>query len=381
MLNILHLLSNWKWTERAEPAADMVLGQLKMGAKATFVCGRCPFDVSDAVEHRARAKGLDPIALDLAKHFDPLSASLAWPRLVRFLKERQFDIVHAHMLNAHLLGGTATRRALPRARVVYTFYEPEGPRPGLRQNFLLRRYTDGAVVITPKARENLATLFHFPDSRIAVIEPGLDVERYQSPLSREAARALFGLKPTDHVVGMVTRIREARRLDLVIQAVAQLAPHDPSLKLMIVGRGGEGAVEKVIEGPAEELGIRDRIVLPGYCRDQMLTSAYKAMDVLAYSAPGTDPSCRTVREAMASGLPVVACDVGFLGTLVGDGETGFVTASDPTAIAAALRQLLSDPDQREKMARHAALQARERFSNQRQAEQCLMFYDKLESRR
>ncbi len=381
MLKILHLLSNWKWTERAEPAADMVLGQIQMGAKPTFVCGRCPFETSDAVEHRARNKGLDPIALNLAKHFDPLSAMVAWPRLARFLKARQFDIVHAHMLNAHLLGGLAARFSLPRARVVCTFYEPDGPRPGLRQKLLLHRFTDGAVVITPQARDNLAAQFHFPESRIAVIEPGMDVARFDSPMPRDAARMLFGLAPTDHVVGMVTRIREARRLDLVIQAVAQLAKADPSLKLMIVGRGGEGAVENVIEKPAEALGIRDRIILPGYCRDQMLMAAYKAMDVLVYPAPGTDPSCRTVREAMASSLPVVACQLGFLNTLVKEGETGFLTPSDPAAMAAAIKRLLEDPERREIMGRQSGIQARDRFSNRRQAEQCLMFYEKLESRR
>ena len=381
MLNILHLLSNWKWTERAEPAADMVLGQIQMGAKTTFVCGRCPFDVSDAVEHRARTKGLDPVVLNLTKHFDPISAGIAWPRLVRFLRESQFDVVHAHMLNAHLLGGTAARRALPKARVVCSFYEADGPRTGFRQNLLIRRFTDGAIVITPQARENLVRLFRFPESRIAVIEPGLELSRYDSPLSRDAARSLFGLTPADRVVGMVTRIRDARRLDLVIEAVAKLAPANPNLKLMIVGRGGEGAVERVVEKPAEALGIRDRIILPGYCRDQMLVAAYKAMDMLVYPCPGTDPSCRTVREAMTASLPVVACTVGFLPTLVKEGETGFLTPSDPAPIADAIARVLADPALRDKLARQAAAQAKERFSNRRQAEQCLMFYDRLGTRR
>ena len=224
MLKILHLLSNWKWTERAEPAADMVSGQIQMGANATFVCGRCPFDANDAVENRARIKGLAPVVLDLSKHFDLLTVGRVLPQLTRFLREGQFDIVHAHMTNAHLLGGLAARHALPKARLVCTFYESDGPRPGFRQNLLAKRFTDGAVVITPQARENLVKTFGFPDARIAVIEPGLDVARFQSAGSRQEARASFGLKSGDLVVGMVTRIREARRLDLVLEAVARLAP-------------------------------------------------------------------------------------------------------------------------------------------------------------
>jgi glycosyltransferase involved in cell wall biosynthesis len=381
MLKILHLLSNWKWTERAEPASDMVLGQLQLGADATFVCGRCPFDATDAVEHRVLNKGIQPVVLDLTKHFDPFQASIALPQLIRFMKERQFDIIHAHMTNAHLLAGLAARHALPGARVVATFYEPDGPQSGFRPRLLINRLTDGAVVITPQAHEKLVKTYAFPDSRIAVIEPGLDVGRFQSDLSKEEARSLFGLAPEDHVVGMVTRIREARRLDLILEAVSKLAHRDPHLKLMIVGRGGEGAVEEVIEGPADALGIRSRILLPGYCRDNKLVAAYKAMDVLAYPSPGTDPSCRTVREALAAGVPVVACEVGFLPTLVGDGETGFLTPSEPGAIADALRKLLADTVLRQRMSRQAGLEAKERFSSKTQAGLCLRFYERLEKRR
>lgn len=381
MLKILHLLSNWKWTERAEPAADMVMGQTQLGAKVSFVCGRCPFDAPDAVEHRARSKGLDPVAMDLCKHFNPFAAAFAWPRVVAYLRENGFDIVHAHMVNAHLMGGTAARRALPKARVVATFYEPDGPPRGWRQKLLLGSYTDGAVVLTPQARDNLVRLFRFPLDRIAIIEPGVDVARFDSPLSQEAARSLLGLSPQDVVVGMVTRIREARRLDLVLEAVARLAPKMPNLKLMIVGRGGEGAVEEVIEQPAEALGIRGRIVLPGYCRDQMLVAAYKAMDLLAYPFPGTDPSCRTVREAMSAGLPVVASRVGYLKTLVREGETGLLTDPEPAAVAEAIGRLLTDTELRAKMAQQAVREARERFSTKLQAEKCLTFYEKIETRR
>jgi len=377
MLKILHLLSNWKWTERAEPAADLALGQIRLGAQAVFACGKPPYDVPDAVEQRARQKGLEPLVLNLPKHLAPLAVCQAWPQLSRVLRARPFDILHAHMRNAHLLGGAAARRVLPRARVVCTVYEPDGPKPGLRQRLLLSRFTDGAVVIAAAARDCLVQTYRFPEDRIALIEPGLDLARYQSPLSREAARASFGLKPSDRVIGMVTRIRAARRLDLALEAVARLAPGQPNLKLMIVGRGGEGALQNVVEKPAVSLGIRDRLVLPGYCRDEMLAAAYKAMDLLVYPCPGTDPSCRTVREALAAGLPVVACATGFLPELIKDGRTGFLTGANPEALAGAMERILNSPALGRDLARRAAEDALERFSIIRQAEQCLAFYDKL----
>jgi glycosyltransferase involved in cell wall biosynthesis len=113
----------------------------------------------------------------------------------------------------------------------------------------------------------------------------------------------------------------------------------------------------------------------------MLVAAYKAMDVLAYPSPGTDPSCRTVRESLAAGIPVVGCEVGFLPTLIGDGETGFLAPSDSASLAEALGRVLADPVLRQRMSRQAGLEALERFSNKTQAGHCLSFYERLGARR
>jgi len=377
MATILHLLSNWKWTERAEPAADLALGQQLAGAQARFACGRPPHGEPDAVAARARQKGLDAVELDLPKHFSPISAMRAWPGLLRAFRGQSFDILHAHMANAHLLGGAAARRVQPRARIVCSFYESEGPPPGFRQRLTMRRLTDGAVVTTPAARDTLVRVFGFPEARIMLLEPGLDLDRYASPLSRDAARAALGLAASDTVIGLVTRIRAARRLDLALAALARLATGRPGLKLLIVGRGGPGAVREVIEQPAEALGIRDRVVLAGYRRDGELAAAYKAMDLLVYPCPGTDPSCRTVREALAAGVPVAGCAVGGVPNWIREGEDGLLADSTPDSLAAAIARLADDPLFRASLSRGAAASARRRFDRVRQAERCLAFYESL----
>ena len=69
-MKVLHLLSNWKWTERSEPAVDLAVAQSKLDADIRFVCGRSPTPSPEDVAFHANLKGLDPVdALELPKHF------------------------------------------------------------------------------------------------------------------------------------------------------------------------------------------------------------------------------------------------------------------------------------------------------------------------
>jgi glycosyltransferase involved in cell wall biosynthesis len=70
----------------------------------------------------------------------------------------------------------------------------------------------------------------------------------------------------------------------------------------------------------------------------------------------------SILEAMAAGLPVVACDVGGVGELVADGETGLlVPPGDPARLSEALRRLLADPELRRRLGAAGRARARERF--------------------
>lgn len=373
-MKILHVLSNWKWTERAEPAADMAAGQVAAGARAVLACGRAPGEFDDAVANRVRAKGVETVVLNLTKHLKPVAAMRDVRALRRLIDGEGYDVVHGHMTNGHLVAGLAARLSRRRPIVVASVYEPEGPADGFRNRLLIKRLTDGLVVLGEEARERARAAFGVPGSRVAIIPPSIDTDRFCPRLEAAAARGAMDLDPAWMVVGLVSRIRKSRRLDVVLEAVARLAPRYPQLRLLVVGRGGGTAVEDEVGRPAEALGIRDRVVLAGYCRDERLVTAYRAMDLLAYPYPGTDKSCRTVRESLASGVPVVASRIGYLPALVRDGETGRIVELDAASFAEAIGGLLGDRAALHAFARRAAEDARARFSRLAQAEACLAFY-------
>ncbi len=374
-IKVLHLLSNWKWTEISEPAVDLALAQKKLGAQIEFVCGRGPADRSKRrVDYHARLKKLDPVhVLDMPKHFRMLPAVKDYAKLGPMLKRFQPDVIHCHKSNAHLLGFLSRGISKP-PLIVRSCYDPAGPQHDIRSRFLYRFGTEGMVVINDRSQQAILARNGFSPETVQVIEPGIDLDRFSPQRKISEDQPGFGVKPDSFVVGVVSRIRDSRRLDISLKAIAALAEGFPQLQLLLVGRGREGAVEKVVEKPAREMGILDRIVMAGYCDGDRLVAAYRAMDVLVYANPGSDKSCRTVREAMAAGIPVIAPGTGFLPELIDDHVTGRLMALSGESLAKILEELIQDEAKVREMGYRSLETSIQRFSPMLQAERTLDFY-------
>jgi glycosyltransferase involved in cell wall biosynthesis len=377
-LKVLHLLSNWKWTEISEPAVDLALAQKRLGAEIEFVCGRGPADRSKRrVDYNARLKKLDSIhVLEMPKHFRLIPAYHDCANLRQMLRHFQPDVIHCHKSNAHLMGLLSRGLSMPPA-IVMSCYDPEGPPHDFRSRFLYRFGTEGMVVVNEKGRQMAIARNGFSPEIVQVIEPGIDLDRFSPQRKLSEDRHRFELNQDSFVVGVVSRIRDSRRLDIPLKAIHALAGAYPQIRLLVVGRGRDGAVERVVEKPAREMAILDRIVLAGYCEGDRLVAAYRAMDVLVYPTPGSDRSCRTVREAMAAGIPVIAPAIGFLPELIEDHVTGRLMDVAGQRLVKILEELLQDEVKLREMGHRSLETAVRRFSPILQAERTLNFYQKL----
>ena len=354
------------------------MAQKKLGAEIEFVCGRGPAErPKRCVDYNARLKKLDSIhVLEMPKHFRVLSAYKDCANLRSMLKQFKPDVIHCHKRNAHLMGFLS--RGMPKPPVIVrSCFDSEGPQQDLRSRFLYKFGTEGLVVINEKSKQAaLARNVLSPDT-VQIIEPGIDLDRFSPQRKISADQHSFGLKPDAFVVGVVSRIRDSRRLDITLKVIHKLAKAYPQLQMLLVGRGREGAVATVVEKPAREMAILDRIVMAGYCDDDRLVAAYRAMDVLIYANPGSDKSCRTVREAMAAGLPVIAPAIGFLPELIEDHVTGRLLDVSGENLAKILEELIRDDVKLHEMGRRSIKTANLRFSPMLQAGKTLNFYHKL----
>lgn len=371
---VTHLLSNWRWTERSEPVTDLVIAEQQEGADSQLVCGKPSPKARRSTLWECRKKGLEPVTLEMEKHLRIMSATRDVPKLVNVMREHQTDVINCHMPNAHMLGVLANCMTGGKHLLVRTSYNANGPDDKWRSRFLLKNATDGLVVISEHARQQAVERFKFPASRIAVIEPGIDLERFNTSMDREQARARFGFGPDDFVIGMASRIQPRRRLDLLLNAAAELRKQIPNLKLFLVGHGD---ANNVVHAPAERLGISDLLVMPGYIEGDDLVAAYRAMDLLYFPVGGTDQSCRTLREVLACGCPVIGGNVGFIPELVKEGFNGLLVDLDVDQTRDSILALYRNPELRQRMARQAGEDAEKRFRLRHQARQNLALYQRL----
>jgi len=376
-MKILHLLSNWKWTAVSEPAVDLALTQKTLGAEVLFICGKSPEGHEYDVLFHSRQKGFDNIEeIRLPKHFQIHKAIQDARKLRKFINDFKPNIIHSHMKNAHFLGFLAIGKSKGPFSV-RSCYDPEGPGSDIRSRILSKHFSDGLVVISKAAKQKAIETCGFLSDAILVAEPGIELERFSPDRETSDKRKDFGLAKENFVVGVVSRIRPSRRIDIPLAAIASIAARFPQLRFFLVGRGNLRNYKEVVEKPLKELGIADKVILPGYCRDDRLVSAFQSMDVLVYPIPGTDKSCRTVREAMATGVPVIAPEIGFLKELIEDGVNGKFMDLSSESLANVLSSLIKDTDKLKTMKHFALETAKRRFSMTLQAEKTLLFYEKL----
>ena len=354
----------------------LALGQKRQGHDVSFACGRWhrKAEKEDSVEVQASRRGLEPDVLYLDKHFSVNHAFQDVRRLREIVRTRGIRMIHAHMENAHLVAALAARKRAPHPCVVSTSYEPEGPTPGARSWWLYRRCTDGLVVICDAAKAAALERFGLAEEKVEVIEPGIDLDVFDPGRTVQDERAKLGFGMDDFVLGLVSRLRKDRRIDIPVDAVAQLTERCPNLRLFIVGRG---ELEEPLRVEMAKRGLAGRIVVGGYRRGEQLVGAYRTMDVLVYPVPGTDRSCQTVREAMAAGVPVVASRTGFLSDLIDEGRTGLFMELSSESLARHAEALYKGRERVGALSKAALATARRRFSLDLQAERTCAFYERL----
>src|SRR6056297_3937162 len=248
-MKIIHLLSNWKWTERSELVTDLALAQSKLGAAVWLICGQPPPEnAMPDVSICAREKGLDKIIVlpEMGKHLNAFSIFRGVKRLRGVIADIEPDIVHCHMRNAHLLAGLACGRSAG-PLLVRSAYNPDHLARDLRSRWCYRRFTHGLIVVREKVRQSALSGSSFSGD-MAVIHPGVDLERFLP--ERELTRtADFGPLQDYFVAGVVSRIRKTRRLDIALHVLYRLQEQYPHLRLLLVGHGRPGLMKRLLKNP------------------------------------------------------------------------------------------------------------------------------------
>lgn len=225
----------------------------------------------------------------------------------------------------------------------------------------LARAADAAVVLSGVQRDDLVARGVDHDS-IAIVPNAIDPAWLVRDTAPAVARGRKGLPAEGLWVGTVSSLVGYEGLDDLLRAVALLRADGLDVRALLVG---DGVSRPSLVALADELGLGEAVVFPGRVSTAEAPGWFEALDV--FVVPRKDaPVCRVVTplkpvEAMALARPVVASDLSALSEVTAGGTAGALCApEDPAALAAALRRLLADADERAARGRAGREAVRER---------------------
>jgi glycosyltransferase involved in cell wall biosynthesis len=254
------------------------------------------------------------------------------------------DLVHTHLDFSNALGAIAALSlGQARPKVVCQIENDPSRHYHAVSRLLLHLvapWVDAHIVISPSLARAMRPTLGGRARRIELIQPGIDVDRFEAP--EVDAEVVRGFRDgATRVVGMVGRLAEQKGIDVLLAATPRLLSTDAGTRILIVGEGPERAK---LENRARDLGVAAAVRFVGHRDD--VASVYRAMDV--FVLPSRHEGFGLVfAEAMAAGVPVVGTRVVGSVDAVMDGETGLLTApGDPEGLAHAVLRLFAEPDLR-----------------------------------
>jgi sugar transferase (PEP-CTERM/EpsH1 system associated) len=279
--------------------------------------------------------------------------------LYRLFKRERPHVVHTHRWGTLLEGTLAARLA----GVPFVVHGEHGTLETRWRNAWIQRrlwhHVDRVLSVSSRLAERMAQEMAFPLDRITVIRNGLDLNRFQPVADKTAARQALGISPDQLVIGTVGRTVPVKDHPTFLRALARV--RDAGVRFTAVIAGTGPAFQDTVR-LAESLNLTEVQLLGN--RDDVDT-VLRAFDIFVLSSTSEGLS-NTIQEAMATGLPVVATNVGGADELVVEGQTGILTPSgDDRAMADALLALARDDSRRSAFGRRGAERARTHFGIER----------------
>lgn len=383
-LSIVHVIARLNVGGAALHVLQLAHEQSRRGHDVIVVAGTLAAG-EESMEYVADELGVELLRLPVLQRALSLRADPAATLALRaFIRRRRPDVLHTHTAKAGATGRLAAvsaGSARPRA-VVHTYHGH------VLSGYFSRRWervfrwierglalTSGTLIaVSDEVKNDLVALGVAPARRFVVVPYGFDLPPWgeADEEARRTIRGEFGAGETTFVVGWAGRLTAIKRpLDLV-RTLRALRDDGVDALLVLVGDGED---RSALEMLAAELDIADRCRLVGF--QKSIRPWYASFDALLLTSANEGTPVVAI-EALAAARPVVATRAGGTGTVVRNGESGYLEAiGDTAALADRLATLARDPELRERMGSRGAEDVRQRFAVGRMADEIESIYRRL----
>jgi len=278
-------------------------------------------------------------------------------RVAQILREKGIEIVHCNSIRSLLMVAPAARMA----RVPLIWHLRLNLELGL-WNRVGRRLANRIIVVSDSLRREFPPGPGSAD-KFVVVPNGIDPGAFVPAIDRLQACSELGINPEWSVVGMAGSITERKGQLLLLQAAAKVVKLFPRVKFVLIGRTNDARDEEYaanLRGYVDQTGLTENVRFLGWRSD--MPRVLRALDI--FVLPSFNEGLpRSILEAMAAAVPVVATNVGGNAELVVAERTGLlIPPRDPDALAAAIERLLRGPEPAREMGRAGRLMVEQHFS-------------------
>ena len=292
----------------------------------------------------------------------------AWRRYVDFVKENNIHLVHTNCPRLTFFFGFIARRY----KIPLVFHVRVSDPEPIVVEWLLGTLSTKIVVVSKGARRRFERLGSLVE-RTTVVYNAVDTTIFSPVISGDDFRRSLNANGVV-LIGILGQIIPLKGQGDFIRAAAEiLKEQQPCPAKFVVMGNDEGGYQQVLVELARELGIEKDIHFFPF--QENMPQVMAALDILV-NASDLEGFSRVVIEAMSCGKPVIATAVGGNPEAVEHHVTGLLIAPhDPAGMATAMKELIADPSQRQRMGMAARQKVLDKFSIERTVRQIEGIYE------
>ena len=304
--------------------------------------------------------------------------ALFWPNVIalrQLIRQYHVEIVHTNGLR-HVQAAVAAR--LERVKLVWHLNDVVTPwllRLGLMP--LVRSWSDAVAIASQAVGRRCLISRHGLEDRSWLLYAPVDTEKFHPGVDGGNVRREFGIPAGSPVIGMVANVCPGKGQEHFLEAASQIKRRYPDAKFLVVGSKLANREEfwSAVIQQIKRLGLTADAFLTGRRND--VAQLLRAMTVCV-QASESEACPMAVLEAAASGVPVVATNVGGTPELIEDGISGIlVDPRNASQIAKAVLRLLDAPEMARRIGMAGAERMRALFSLDRCVDEHIRLYTAL----
>ena len=291
------------------------------------------------------------LAMPAVRRMNLLSFFRGMREIFKYARRKGVTLIHSNTSRASLYAGPVAKMlGIP------LIWQVRIPHPDRFLDRLIFPLSPRIITVSQAVKNRFD---RFKKDKVNTIYNGVDTKKFSPGPAPDDIKARFGIAGDEVVIGTVGRLSPEKGLEHLIAGLGKLVGEYPQLKILFVGNGND-AYRLTLQKKAEELQVRPNIIFVGFWKD--IPQIMRVLDIFCLPSL-TEGFNRSLLEAMACAVPLVATDVGGNSELVQDKQNGLlVPPGSPDALASAIKELLKDKTKAAKMGQEGRKFVEKNFS-------------------